>query len=483
MDTRKSNGHGTPSHPEYESSSRDETPQLLAPHSVEAEEALLGAILINADGMADTEFLKPEDFFILRNKYVWEAMVRLWRRGDAIDNLTVIEELRALGLLDDVGGGAYTTYLINNTPTSLHAAVYGHIIERAAVRRRLLEAAAEIAQLANAEDMDVNETIDRAETTLARVTQQRIQIDCAEDNYAAVEATFDDMRLRRQQFQEGTPVGIPTGYVMLDKNGMLQPGELLVIAGRSGHGKSAWVSNLIRQAASLGVRFGIFSLEMNREAILRRIVAQIAGINTHRLKMGTTTDAEWQRVEQIQQMMSGWRLNWNTEQGIRFEKLKLKARTWKRMDDINVVVVDYIGIVAPPDYVMRGNRENQVGAIARELKIMAAELNVVVVAVAQLNREMYREDEKRPQLWHIRDSDAILHACDVCGLWNVPELVGGETDVIIQNQRKEDKVAYMHFDKVRDGPKIEIPYLYRMDTQMMTEAVTRKTSVAELDLG
>ena len=151
-------------------------PDRMAPHSVEAEEAVLGSVLLNSDSLFEVaSFLQPDDFFIVRNSWVWEAILRLHERNEQIDYVTVVEELRQQGRLDDIGGAAYITYLINHTPASIYAEAYGRIVERAAIRRRLLSAASEIAQLAHEESADINEVIDRAEASLFSVTERRLR--------------------------------------------------------------------------------------------------------------------------------------------------------------------------------------------------------------------------------------------------------------------------------------------------------------------
>ncbi len=223
---------------------RDLDPLNLAPHSVEAEEAVLGSILMNPEALHEVRvFLAAEDFFILRHGWIYEAILRLAERDDAIDSRTLAEELRALGRLEDVGGEAYLNYLPTTMPTALNAEVYAHIVERAAIRRRLLGAAGEIARLAHDQERDINEVIDTSESTLFTVTEQRLRQELV-PMQIAVSRYFD--RIEELRESETEALGVPTGFYDLDKLlGGLQKSDLIIIAGRPGMGKCVAEGTLV----------------------------------------------------------------------------------------------------------------------------------------------------------------------------------------------------------------------------------------------
>src|SRR5258706_10966813 len=262
------------------------SPDRVAPNSTEAEEAVLGSILINPEAMLEVaSFLQPSDFFIVRNQWVYEAICAVQERGEAIDNLTVIQELQSRNQLESIGGSAYITRLINNTPTHIHAETYGRIVERTAIRRRLLTAAGDIAQVALEEDAEIDDVIEKAERTLFAVTERRqrremIPIQIAASDY------FD--RIEFLYNHQDEPLGLPTGFTDLDHLlGGLQRSDLCIVAARPGVGKTSFMLSIALNAAKMGnARVGIFSLEMSTEQLFQRLVSAETGINSQKMRLG-----------------------------------------------------------------------------------------------------------------------------------------------------------------------------------------------------
>ncbi len=383
-------------------------PDFLAPHSVEAEEALLGAILINPEAMVDViAFLRGDDFFILRNSWVWEAMTRLNERGEAIDNLTVIEELRNQGRLEDAGGGAYITYLINNTPTSLHAEVYGRIIERAAIRRRILEAAGQIAQLASTEDADINEVVDRSEATLFAVTGRNTKKDIV-PLHEAITDYYD--RIEALYLQQEDPHGVPTGFAGIDKLlGGLQKSDLVILAARPGMGKTSLILNIALNAARYGhSRVAVFSLEMSKEQLVQRLVSSETGINTQQLRLGQISESEWDRFVHATGKLGELPIFLDDTPAISPMQMRGKCRRLYREHGLDLVIVDYLQLMSSMGVARRSeNRVQEVSAISRNLKELARELNVPVIAASQLSRAVEQRGDKRPVLSDLRESGCL----------------------------------------------------------------------------
>ena len=437
-------------------------PDFLVPHSIEAEEALLGSLITNPD-MHDevATFLNPDDFFLLRNSWMYEAISRIRGRNEAVDHLTVNEELRTRGLLDEVGPN-YTIYLLNNTPISRHAVVYGRIIERAAIRRRLIEAAGRIASIAFSETRDIHEVIHDSELTLATVTEQRSSQQIV-GNIKSPNSFLSELQERIERKDTDGVTGVRVGYQHLDQLlGGLQAGELYVVAGRSKSGKSAFMLNMARGAAANGSRIGFFSLEMNLTQLQRRLHAMETGINTQKMRLGAVQPDEYQTIAAASKRIQSYDIYWDETPRISIMELRTKCRYLKRRYDVNTVVIDYLQLLKPSEASLRrDNRERQLATMAEMLKEMARELNLAVVVAAQLNREVFKSDNKRPRIEHIRDSDAIVHNADVVMLWDCRQTV--------DENAPKNGAAKLYIEKHRDGPQTELDFHYDLACQKIRE--------------
>lgn len=388
------------------------SPSILAPHSQDAEEAVLGAILINPEAIADVAaFLLPDDFFIVRNSWIWEAMLRLYERNDHIDNLTLCEELRSQGQLEDVGGVPFILYLMNNTPTSLHAEVYAHIVERTAVRRRMLQAASEIAQLANAQELDVNEVIEQAEAALFEVSERRTKKDVSD-----LKTTLKDYFLHIENLIENQEeyMGVPSGFNDLDKVlGGFQKSDLLVLAARPGMGKTSFALNIARNAARAGAKVAIFSLEMSKEQLVQRLISAEARIDSQKLRTGELDDQEYDLFVEAIGRMSKLPIFLDDTVALTPGQLRSKCRRIDREHKLDLVLVDYLQLMNGKQGRTIQNREQEISYISQALKELARELNIPVVALAQLNRGVEQRADKRPMLSDLRESGAIEQNSDV----------------------------------------------------------------------
>lgn len=391
-------------------------PGQQAPACVECEEAVIGAILVNSDAfLLVAAFLKSSDFYILRNAYIWEALERIQERGDKADFIVVQEELKALGRLNDVGGPAYLLQLINNTPTSVHAEVYGRLVERAAIRRRLLVAADEIKAVALEEDLPIEKVITESETRLLNVT---ISYD------ERPPATMHDGVGRYFELVEATehmPVGVSglaTGYDDFDElmDG-LQGGSLNLFAGRPGRGKTSaalCMALKIAKRAALGEVDGgvyIWSGEMPEKQLIERLISIETGIGNQLLRRGLRAGG-----------MNRMQIRRYVEANGRLSKLpividdmpqisprKLEARMKRAMRDMPgrkfaLIVVDYVGLMTPG--VKRENTEKEISYISKALKTLAGKYAPVLAAV-QLNREIEKRKDPKPKLSDLRDSGSL----------------------------------------------------------------------------
>ena len=426
----------------------------MAPHSVEAEEAVLGSILINPEVLHDVAaFLQPDDFFIVKNSWVWEAILRIQERNEEIDYLTVVEELRQQARLQEIGGPAYITYLINHTPSSIYAEAYGRIVERASLRRKMLSAASEIARLAHEEDADINEIIDRAEQSLFEVTERRLNKELVPIRLA-ISDYFDRIEYLYQQ--PDVPRGVPTGFTDLDRLlGGLQKSDLCIVAGRPGMGKTSWLLSVALNAArAIKGRIAIFSMEMSNEQIVQRLVSSETGISTHVLRQGQLQERDWTLFVQATGSLSGLRIYLDDTPALSPVQMRTKCRRLYNEYGLDLIMVDYLQLMTSGTG-RQENRVQEISFISRHLKQIARELNVPVLAAAQLSRAVEQRQDKRPQLSDLRESGSIEQDADVVMFIYRDEVYNEETE----RKNQADVIVAKH----RNGPTGSVTLYFRKE--------------------
>jgi replicative DNA helicase len=434
-------------------------PEKLAPNSPEAEEAVLGSILINPDSIYEVgAFLQASDFFIVRNAWVWDAINAVQERGEAIDNLTVIEELRNRGQLDQVGGSAYITYLINNTPTHIHAETYGRIVERAAIRRRLLTAASDIAQTALEENAEINDVIDHAESTLFGVTERRLRKEVIPLRLA-VSDYFD--RIEYLYTHQDEPLGLPTGFTDLDRLlGGLQKSDLCIIAARPGVGKTSFMLSMALNASRLGnARVAIYSMEMSTEQLVQRLVSAETGINSQKLRLGDLDEREWGLFVEATGKLGNFRLYLDDTPALSIPQIRTKSRRLYREHGLDLVIIDYLQLMTA-GVGRNDNRVQEISYITRGLKELARELNVPVLAAAQLSRAVEQRQDKRPQLSDLRESGSIEQDADIV-------LFIYRDDLYNENSERPNQADIL-IAKHRNGPTGVITLYFRKEITQFT---------------
>ncbi|MEZ4669086.1 MAG: replicative DNA helicase [Anaerolineae bacterium] len=384
---------------------------LQAPYSQEAEEATIGAILVNpVTYFAVASFLNTDDFFILRHRYIWEALTRLHERGEPIDYLTVTQELKDTQRLTEIGGAAYLTQLINSTPTSVHAEVYGRLVESFATRRRLLAASDEIKALALNGEMTLDQVIADSEAKLFDVTEQRLtrQLIPMRD---AVRQYWDHVEFLMHN--RNAAFGIPSGFTDLDKLlGGFQKSDLIVFAGRPGMGKTSFMLSAAINMARLGTRIAIFSLEMGVEQIVQRFFSMESAIDSQSLRIGQLGQQEWARFVNVAGNLDKFPIFIDDSASLNPLELRTKCLRLAREFGIDMIIVDYLQLMnAGGTY--ENNRVQEISYISRSLKELARELNVPLLSAAQLSRAVEQRQDKRPQLSDLRESGAIEQDADV----------------------------------------------------------------------
>lgn len=380
----------------------------VAPHSVDAEESVLGAILIDPEALDRVGGLvRSDDFYIVKNGWVYSAFVDLRKRGLPIDFLTVCNELEARGQLAEVGGAAFISHLINVVPTAIHAEGYAVIMDGNARRRALLEAASEIAQLAYDEKRDATDAEAEALRILSGKVRDNGRMLTAEQ--AAGELYDLVTTWASDPLKPGQVRGLAMGYRALDKAlGGLDPDTLTVLAGRPGMGKSALAFCVAENVARSGRPVAIFSLEMSRRAVLARLACGRARVNWQEVKRGLSDDDKLSNLTQHISELSTLPFFVNDESGMTVAQVRAQVARLCARDRLGLVALDHIGLLGDKDE----NEVRRIGNITWGLKRIAKDFLVPVLALSQLNRAVEGRDDKRPTLGDLRDSGHIEQNAD-----------------------------------------------------------------------
>jgi len=350
----------------------DGRPAAAVPHNREAEEAVLGAVLVSPDTYFDlVHTLLPDDFFLHRNRWVWEAFTGLQEQRLPIDVLTVSEELERQDRLAEVGGPAYLAALIHNVPSTLHAAAYSQLVQETATRRRLLQAANAIARLAHAGDTPIEDVVGEAEKAIFAVSERRLtrQLSPIRQVLSEYYDRIDYLARHRDEM-----IGVPTGFIDLDRLlGGMQPSDLLIIAGRPGQGKSGFCLSVARNAAQIHRKHvALFSLEMSNEQVVQRLLAQETSIDSQRLRLGMVRDDEWPLFTQAVSVLSETHMYLDDTPALTPLQLYTKCRRLHMEVSLDLVIVDYLQLMTGDE--RTENRVQEVSFISRSLKTLAREL-------------------------------------------------------------------------------------------------------------
>lgn len=385
--------------------------EQLPPHDLEAEEAVLGSLLIDGEAVHRVApFLRPDDFYRERNRWVYEACLALAERGEAINQVTVASELARRGRLEPVGGHAFLSHLIAAVPTSVHVDHYARLVVRASLLRRLIEAGREITALGYQAPADPEEALARAEEVLFRVRTRQ-----PGRGFQHIREVLD------RYLEETAPAPTPqrstaplhTGFHDLDQLlGGLQRSDLIILAGRPGLGKSSLALNIARNVAEYGAVVAIFSLEMSAEQMALRLLASEAGVDGHRLRLGLYSEAEEQRIVSAIGTLSDLPIYIDDTPMQSIVEIRSKARRLHLEQGLDLVLVDYLQLVRGSNPRVE-NRVQEVSEVSRSLKGLARDLGVALIAVSQLSRAVEARQSHRPQLSDLRESGSIEQDADV----------------------------------------------------------------------
>jgi replicative DNA helicase len=425
----------------------DRTP----PQDILAEQCVLGAMLLSKDAIADVvEVLRPADFYRPAHQTVYDAVIDLYGKGEPADAVTIAAELTRTGTLERIGGAPYLHTLIASVPTAANAGYYAHIVCERAILRRLVEAGTKVVQLgygaAGGAGGDVDEVVDRAQAAVYEVVERRT----AED-YTPISETLMATLAELEQIQghNGALSGVPTGFRDLDAltNG-LHAGQLIVIAGRPGLGKSTLGLDIMRSASiKHGMTSVLFSLEMGKSEITMRLLSAEARVQLQAMRAGGMSDNDWNKVARRMSEVASAPLYIDDSPNLTMMEIRAKARRLRQRHELALVVVDYLQLMSSPRRV--DNRQQEVAEMSRSLKLLAKELGVPVIAISQLNRGAEQRADKRPQLSDLRESGAIEQDADIVILLHREDFYdresnrAGEADLIVA--------------KNRNGPTKDIP--------------------------
>jgi replicative DNA helicase len=383
------------------------TTDKLPPHDIEAEEAVLGSLLVDSEAINKiATVVAPEDFYREKNLWVYQVCCDLYERNEPIDQVTVAHELSRAARLEAVGGAAYLSHLVSNVATSVHIEHYAQIVHRLSVMRRLISAASQIESIGYGAGPDVDDAISKAEDVLVRLRhgerpREFVPIKDLLNNY------FEENEIK----DVGGDV-VFTGYKALDNRlGGLRRSDMVVLAARPSLGKTSLALGIARNAAvNQKKRVAIFSIEMSHEQIVQRFLANEANVDSHRLRLGEQTEAEERRMMDATGVLSEAPIFIDDSPVLTVMEMKSKARQLHFEKGIDLVIIDYIQLMHGNG---RDNRVQEMTEISRSIKEMARELNVPVIAVSQLSRASEQRLSHRPQLSDLRESGSIEQDADV----------------------------------------------------------------------
>ncbi len=416
-------------------------PDRQPPQDLAAEQSVLGGMMLSKDAIADVvEVLRSGDFYRPAHQIIYDCVLDLYGRGEPADAVMVAAELERRGEMRRVGGAPYLHTLIATVPTAANAGYYAEIVAEKAILRRLVEAGTRIVQLgyAGADGSDVNEVVDRAQASIYEVTERRMS-----EDYVALEEllqpTMDEIDAIASR--GGSALGVPTGFVDLDDvtNG-LHAGQMIIIAARPGIGKSTLGLDFCRSCSvKHGMTSVIFSLEMSRTEIVMRMLSAEARIRLQDMRGGRMSDDDWTRLARRMSEISEAPLFIDDSPNMTMMEIRAKARRLKQRHDLKLIVVDYMQLMTSGKRVE--SRQQEVSEFSRQLKLLAKELEVPVVAISQLNRGPEQRTDKRPMLADLRESGSLEQDADMVVLihrpdaWERDDPRAGEADLILAKHR------------------------------------------------
>ena len=387
-------------------------PERVPPQNIEAEQSVLGAMLIKKEAITQAqELLRPDDFYREAHRIVFETMLELAGDNEAVDLVTLTEALRKKEMLEKVGGISFITALANYVPTAANIVYHAQIVKEKSELRHLIDAATEIASAAYEATDDVKDIMDDAEKKILAVAANQTGgafepiRNIVIDTVGRVETLYEN---------QGGLTGISTGFRDLDRDTSgLQKSDLILVAARPSMGKTAFTLNIATYAALHGHTVAFFSLEMSKEQLVQRMLCSEGGIDSQRLRTGQLEDADWDRLINTADRISKASIYIDDTAGINVMDLRSKARRLKAEHGLDLIVIDYLQLMQGRPNKNGDNRQQEISEISRSLKALARELNVPVIALSQLSRSVEARQVKRPMLSDLRESGSLEQDADI----------------------------------------------------------------------
>ena len=414
------------------------------PHNIDAEKALLGAILIKPDLMHDISVIVyPESFFADKHRQIYKAILEIFTKGDPIDLLSVTTRLKSNEQIDRIGGAAYITELAETVPAAGNGNYYAEIVQSRAVLRGLITAADDIAELGYSDPENIDETLDQAEKKVYNVTNATVT-----QKFKSIGSSLTEAweRFEHLSANQDAHRGVLTGFGALDNIlAGLQKSDLIILAARPSMGKSTFALDIARNAAlQHGAHVGFFALEMSDQQLVDRLLAAEAGVDSWKLRTGKLkTDQEFEAVQDAMTKLSGASIHIDDQPGNNILKMRSSARRLKNEHGLDLLIVDYLQLMSPTSTKASDSMVQQVTEISRSLKILARELDVPVLALSQLSRAVEQRGGK-PRLSDLRDSGSIEQDADVVMFIHREDKINKESE--------RPNIAEIMVEKHRNGP-------------------------------
>ena len=430
--------------------------ERITPQNLDAEKSLLGAILISEESLPDvTEIVKPQDFYDERNQHIYSAMWNLYEHHRPVDLLTVKTELKSKKLTQKAGGASYLAELSGYVPTAAHATAYAELVKKAAVRRNLINAAAKITEAAYNEGSETEDVLGEAEKLVFNVSDQNTRTD-AEFIGDLLSSTFD--RLEQLYENKGSIAGYKTGFPDLDKKTAgFHKSDLIILAARPAMGKTALALNFARNVAAINKKAVLlFSLEMGKEQLINRMLADASGVSSFNLETGNFNSEDFAKISEAMSELEQEQIFIDDKPGLSIMEMRTKARRVAHDQDLGLIIVDYLQLMTGNSKRATDNRVQEISEISRGLKMVARELNVPVIALSQLSRTVEARDPKIPMLSDLRESGSIEQDADIVMFIYREDYYNEETDrqniadlILAKHRRGATGKIELFFDKER----------------------------------
>ncbi len=431
------------------------------PQNIEAEEAVLGALLIDAEAIFRVlSFLRAEHFYLQKHRWIYEAILGLHEQREPVDFLTLTAALERQEQLQAIGGSAYILQLISAVPSAINIESYAHMVEQASVRRRLLEVASEIAKLAYDEEKGIGEVVDQSERALFAVSQQRIARDLRP--VQEVVGTYRDY-LYNLYAHRGELMGVTSGFRDLDRLlGGFQRSDLIVLAARPGVGKTSLLLTMALKAAERGKLVAIFSLEMSAEQLVQRMISSLSRVDAQRLRIGNLQDEDLPKIEDAIGHLADLPIYIDDTPALTPLQLRTKCRRLHSEHGLDMAYVDYLQLMTADT--RTENRVQEVSYLSRMLKALARELDTPILTASQLSRAVEQRQDRRPVLSDLRESGSIEQDADVVMFIYRDDMYHPETQQL--------NIAEIMVAKHRSGPLGTVQLYFNRNLTQFADATT-----------